>query len=92
MATWIKTDGTTTEVHPKDGRAFTLEELQAFVGGYIELVRIDGERNLWLNEEGKLDGLPLNVKATKLTHGIIAEWDFIVGDVLVATPEEFRRW
>lgn len=39
MAYLIKTDGTVTEVHPANGTNFSLEELQKFVGGHIELVR-----------------------------------------------------
>lgn len=38
MATLIKTDGTTKQVKPANGRYFTLEEKQGFVGGLIEFI------------------------------------------------------
>ena len=37
MAFLLKTDGSVTEVHPEPGRIFSLEQLQKFVGGYIEI-------------------------------------------------------
>ena len=36
MATLIKADGTRTEIQPKNGTDFKLEELQAYVDGYID--------------------------------------------------------
>lgn len=38
MAQIIYTNGKTTDVYPKNDTDFSLEELQAVVGGYIELV------------------------------------------------------
>src|SRR5215475_12119959 len=52
-----------------------LEELQQAVDGYIELVPYfdeiehDGKRyacSVFCNEEGKLKGMPINVRATRL--------------------------
>lgn len=62
----------------------TLEEMQKFVGGYIEVVTLADGSQLVLNEEGKLDGRPLNVGATVLAHRdrAIMERDVIVGPVL----------
>ena len=37
MTEIIKTDGTRQPVQPANGSDFTLEEMQAIVGGYIEL-------------------------------------------------------
>lgn len=42
----------------------SLEEMQAFVGGRIELVYLSNGDHLVINEEGLLDGLPINQKAT----------------------------
>ena len=67
MAKLIKVDGSDQEVHPADGKAFTLEELQGFVGGYIERLQV-GFREMYLNEEGKLHKLPLNRRATDLAR------------------------
>ena len=62
-----------------------LPHLQAQVGGYIENVG-DGELVMILNEEGKLEGLPRNEKATALAKAkhMIKDTDYIAGDVLIA--------
>lgn len=76
----VKTDFSTTEVTPSNGKNFTLEELQEMVGGYIEIIRIPNKPSMRLvvNEDGQIKGLPTNHMAT---------WIFgseIVGDVLYA--------
>lgn len=58
MTEIIKTDGTRQPVQPANGSDFTLEEMQAIVGGYIELVELDGSTTMVVNEEGKL--IPLS--------------------------------
>ena len=52
MTEIIKTDGTRQPVQPANGSDFTLEEMQAIVGGYIELVELDGNTTMVVNEEG----------------------------------------
>jgi hypothetical protein len=94
MAMWIRAFGDQfTEVEPTDGAAFTLPELQDFVGGYIEIVRgphfTNGQTFIVLNEDGKGKGLPRNGFATYLYHlsgGSFDDW--IVGDVLVCSRAE----
>jgi hypothetical protein len=83
MARIIKADNTVTTVKPPKG-SFTLEELQAAVGGYIEVVRVPNSENLILvvNEEGLLKKLPLNEQATLLAQ------QPIVGDVVLCTLKE----
>jgi hypothetical protein len=95
MAYLIKATGEITQVRPANGEGFTLDELQGFVGGYIEVIDssklrrsqlvedpITDESELWLNENGKLQNLPINQIATMLyTYG---DHDPIVGDVLLA--------
>lgn len=81
-------DGTdATEVAPKNGTDFQLDELQEFVGGYIEIVTARDGRLIVLNEEGKLNGLPVNVVATILYGN---PDDAIVGDVLVCSPTQIE--
>jgi hypothetical protein len=83
MATVIKVDGTVATVEPK-ARHFSLEELQGFVGGYIEIIQLHDGRAMVLNEEGKLEGLPFNAEATGLARlAGIATNDYIVGNVIV---------
>ena len=82
MATLYQTDGRTKEVRPSNGVHWTLEELQAFVGGYyIEIVSTTDGRFMVISEWGKLKGMELNIPATRLyIHG---RRDVIVGDALV---------
>ncbi len=90
MATLIKTDGTQVEVHPANGKRFTLDELQGFVGGLVEMIDLS-EGIMWVNEEGKLDDLPMNTKATNIARPYLFWFDDGVrGDVLVLTAQEDR--
>jgi len=61
----------------------TLEEAQAFVGGYVELIRV-GKGQLLVNEEGRLRKLEHNVEASDLAG------QFIVGNALFLTGK--ARW
>jgi Domain of unknown function (DUF3846) len=96
MALLVKSDGTIAIALPLHGGEFTLTELQTFVGGYIELVKIHGSiagyegefDMMFCNEEGKLKGLPINLIATALyVNGGIGR-DLIVGDVLICKHGE----
>lgn len=84
MAKWIKANGETKEVQPKNGTDYSLGELQGFVGGYIEIVYLEGGGIMVANEEGLLEGLPINSIAS-MTAGTV-----IVGDVLVCKSEEVK--
>ena len=77
-------------VSPANGRAFTLEEMQKFVGGLIEALPLSNGLVVWLNEEGKLRDLPYNAPADMMAHRLsgIAIHDHIVGNVLVASRKE----
>ena len=74
MAILIQPDGAMVDVFPGDGHRFTLEELQAHVGGYIEAVKtlMETERNgytieiIYVNEEGLLMGLEHNLQASMI--------------------------
>lgn len=77
MAQIIKTTGEVIEVKPAKGKTFSLKELQDIVGGFIEIVHLPNMKLMVVNEEGKLNGLPVNHKASDLYP------DIIVGDVLV---------
>lgn len=81
----IHSDGARTAVKPKDFKKFTLEELQALVGGYIETVNLTSDRVLVINENGKFENLPINEQATALAHACNAIFpsDYIVGDAVL---------
>jgi hypothetical protein len=74
MAYIIRSNGTVEQLSPR--KKFTLEDLQAAVGGYIEA--IPGSHNrAFCNEEGLLRNLPLNPLASEDFHRRL------VGDVVV---------
>ena len=98
MAQLIMVDGTIKNIVPNNGESFSLDEMQAFVGGNIEHVdlawlkkngQIDPDiedDHLIVNEEGKLRGLPINRAATSIVAGL----DIIVGPALLCNSEEFK--
>ena len=65
----------------------SLKPLQAAVGGYIECVSFDGF-DLWLNEEGKMIGLPVNAIATEMFHETFGPYDILVGDIVLTGPSD----
>lgn len=77
MGKFIKTSGEITEVSPANGKEFSVEELQGFVGGYFEFVRVIGGLTMACNEEGLLRNLPLNNWASNIARRPI------VGDVVI---------
>ena len=94
-------DASPVYVVPATPPAFTLAELQGFVGGYIEAVALpwrtrtgfngDGEPEpliMFVNEDGKRLGLARNGFATALAHGVIDPGDVIVGTAIVCTLQE----
>lgn len=86
MAVLLRTDGRIEALKPLNGYAFTLQELHAAVGGYIECLPVPVDRFMVCNEEGKLQQLPVNPEATKILHATgWPTWDLVVGDVLIAT-------
>lgn len=93
MAIIIKTTGETIEVKPKNGTDFQLEELQEVVGGYIQILPIyrTGEVMV-VNEEGRLEHLPWNGKATTYAkqNNAIFPNDYIVGNVLVCEQKQIK--
>ena len=90
MALWIRTTGATETVTPRNGTSFTVEELQALVGGYYEALRLDDGRIMWINEEGRMNDLPRN----RVANDLLTMCSFsmqpadIVGDVVIATMAE----
>ena len=78
------TDGTTKDVQPKNGKDFKSDELHEIVEGYIEIVQVDNHKKFMvLNEEGKLNNLPINRNATILYQELHGPIDIIIGNVLV---------
>lgn len=88
MSRLIPARGEPREVTPADNKAFTLEELQKFVGGYIELACMlaDGSR-LYVNERGKMQTSIINVEATRILASVIGPIDLVVGDAVLVSRE-----
>ena len=92
MATLIKHNGETSIVTPADGVAFTLEELQGFVGGYIESVHLADNKVMFLNEDGKLKD-DLKNKVNRMGTLLLMEaggipGDYVVGDIIICERKE----
>ena len=92
MAVLLRSDGRVEIVIPK-GNVFTLEEIQGYVGGYIEAVyainatlrEIGTFDVMIINEDGKRLELPVNLMASAIyEHGAR---DPIVGDVVLCKLE-----
>lgn len=74
----INTDGTVAVVEP------TLDGLQASVDGWVQAVDLSGTLTLWVNEEGKMVGLPHNRYAQILWDEAYGEGtDYIVGNAVL---------
>lgn len=83
------TDGGRRKVTPSNGTDFSLEELQGFVGGYIEIIRLGDNRLIIVNEEGKILGLPKNTFVTKIIQSA-GRQDIIVGNVLICNLDKVK--
>lgn len=82
----IKTNNEIVELVPK-GSKVLLEELQAAVGGFIEMINVYNKVMI-VNEEGKLEGLPINKKATEFFQMCYRTNDVIVGNAILADRDE----
>lgn len=63
--------------------------LSQTVGGYIEAVPLETNCTMYINEEGKLRGLPINYVANLLAHKLnsgLREYDYIVGNAVICGP------
>lgn len=72
------------EVSPKEGDVYSLEELQDYVGGIIELVWLKDGRLMVVDEEGALKENYFNDKASRLAGCLI------FGNALVINKDEIE--
>lgn len=87
---WIKTNGETIIVEPKNGTDFKYEELREFVNGSIETVFLKNNEIMIVNEEGKLNQLDINADATNIYIQSYGLNDFIVGNVLLTKIKNIK--
>jgi hypothetical protein len=86
-------DEPTRRIDLNDGDHVTI--LRREVGGPFD-VQAHAEAELWLHDEGRIIGLPINVRvnhwtlneSTRAKEGTIGEPQIIYGDVLVAGPAD----
>tara|TARA_R100000278_G_scaffold118812_3_gene99749 strand:+ start:1540 stop:1812 length:273 start_codon:yes stop_codon:yes gene_type:complete len=72
-------------IHKEEDK-LTLEQLQKLVGGYIQIVPLGNDKQMIINEEGKLMDLPYNETATKLMKEVYeGTTDWIAGDAIILT-------
>ena len=85
-------------VEPKDGKYFSLKELQAFVGGNIQMIYLPHGDIIIMNEDGLLKRLRKNKAATYFwkKEFPIDEYpdnnaEYLVGDVLITSKEYIEQ-
>lgn len=80
----ITTKGEVSQIFPKNGTEFELEETQRCVDGYIEIVYLTDEQIMIINEDGKFTK-NCNQIATAIAHlhRAIGRDDYIAGDVVI---------
>lgn len=77
----IRTDGTTETI---DLSTDELAQLQGAVGGWVEAIDLNDSLTMWVNEEGKLTGLPHNPGAQRYWDSAFGPGtDFIVGNAVL---------
>lgn len=64
----------------------TLADKQRCVGGLVEVIQQPDFCDMWVNEEGKIHGLPFNSIATDVALRVIGLGDTIRGDVVITGP------
>lgn len=73
-----------SRVEPENGKEFELSEVQRYVDGYIEVVRLTDEQIMIINEEGKFaKGCNQIATAIAHLHGAIGQCDYIAGDAVI---------
>ena len=82
----VAPDGTVTPYLPANGTHFTLDEMQAAVGGYVQSVRMKDGNWMLVHEDGLLLDLPRNAMAA--AH--FGAECLIVGTILVCPPKMLR--
>ncbi len=67
----------------------TLEEAQAIVGGYVQLLELPGGSQMLIDEDGITKQREVNEEATLMTHRLYL--GSILGDVLILTGDACWR-
>lgn len=92
MATKFSADGSSEEINVPDGRE-GLKLCQSLIGGYVEVLYFTDGTAMLINEEGKINDLPLNRFATVIASvkGGLFEGDYISGNAIFLSRDEVKR-
>jgi hypothetical protein len=66
-----------------DGPDGTLKVLQTAVDGWVQVVDLTSTMSIWVNEEGKMNGLPYNKIATDIFQRRFGAVDVMVGNAVL---------
>ena len=83
----IYTDKEAEDYTPKNGKTFTLTEMQEIIGGYIEPIRLNDGRMIIVDEEGKSKNKAVNIPATNILRRDHYTTDYIVGTAIVCDAD-----
>jgi hypothetical protein len=88
----ISVYGVNGKVRQRQSVKVTLEWLQLMVGGYVQLVTLLDGSQIWMDEEGKIKGKPINAFATrKLWEPSFGRTDVLVGTIVHLTGPDLAR-
>jgi hypothetical protein len=79
----VLTITTDNAVEVREVPSVEYETLYEAVNGLVELVTINEDIDMWLNEDGKVNGLEPNVLATLLFNKVFPNKDIIMGDIII---------
>lgn len=71
------------EVLDLDAEQGSLKVLQDAVDGWVQVVDLAPTLSIWVNEEGKMNGLPYNGIATAIYQDRFGAVDIIVGNAVL---------
>jgi hypothetical protein len=84
----IYSNGIQKEIEPTNNNTFTLEEMQSYVEGYIEVIYLNSKQLMVVNEEGIRLKLPLNKRATQIANFYGEYLDVIYGTVVICSRKQ----
>ena len=83
----IYTDKEAEDYTPKNGKTFTLTEMQEIIGGYVEPIRLNDGRMVIADEDGKSKDKAVNIPATNILRRDHYTTDYIVGTAIVCDAD-----
>ena len=83
----IYTDKEAEDYTPKNGKTFTLTEMQEIIGGYVEPIRLNDGRMIIVDEDGKSKDKAVNIPATNILRRDHYTTDYIVGTAIVCDAD-----